>query len=309
MKLLRSLILISAAAAVCTGCKPGGNGNLQVVATTTMVADMARAILGETPNVEVTALMAPGVDPHTYNLPARSIAKLESAGVVLYSGLKLEGRTEELYEGRRGKAVVLEVASAVPEDDLLTPEGFEDHPDPHVWGDPRLWAQCIDAVLAALSEKLPDHRGELERNAAEYRQKLVDLHTWAGLRTSQIPEANRILITSHDAFGYFGKAYGIEVIGLQGISTESEASMADISKAAELIRERGVKAIFVESSVNPATIERLAVETGVKVGGELFSDSLGPAGEMKSGTGEEYDVGTYVGMLKHNINTIVEALQ
>lgn len=292
-----------------SSCSPGDGGKVQIVATTTMVADMARALVEDVENVELTTLMAPGVDPHTYNLPARSIAKLDGAAVILYSGLKLEGRTEELYQSRAGNAVVLEVASAVPSGDLIVSEGFEGHPDPHVWGDPRIWLKCIDAVVAALSEKLPDDRGTIERNAKAYRQELVELHHWASLRASQIPEGNRILITSHDAFNYFGKAYGLEVIGIQGISTESEASGADMSKAAELIQEKGVKAIFVESSVNGATIERLANDTDAKIGGELFSDSLGPAGEEKTVDGQTYDVGTYTGMLKHNVNTIVEALQ
>tara|TARA_R110002096_G_scaffold100173_7_gene221997 strand:+ start:6170 stop:7093 length:924 start_codon:yes stop_codon:yes gene_type:complete len=292
-----------------SACTPNEGGKVQVVATTTMVADMARALLSEVENVELTTLMAPGVDPHTYNLPARSIAKLDGADIILYSGLKLEGRTEELYQSRAGNAVVLEVASSVPSGDLIVSEGFEGHPDPHVWGDPRIWLKCIDAVVAALSEKFPNDRGTIEQNADAYRQELVELHHWATLRTSQIPEANRILITSHDAFNYFGKAYGLEVIGIQGISTESEASGADMSKAAELIQERAIKAVFVESSVNGATIERLAQDTGATIGGELFSDSLGPAGEEETFDGQTYDVGTYVGMLKHNVNTIVEALQ
>ncbi|MEM1295739.1 MAG: zinc ABC transporter substrate-binding protein [Verrucomicrobiota bacterium] len=292
-----------------SSCTPSDGGKTQVVATTTMVADMADALLKDVEGVELTGLMAPGVDPHTYNLPARSIAKLDGADVILYSGLKLEGRTEELYQSRAGNAIVLEVAGSIPSGDLLMTEDFEGYPDPHVWGDPRIWLKCIDAMVAALSEKLPEDRGTIERNGDAYRQELVELHHWAALRTSQIPEDGRTLITSHDAFNYFGKAYGLEVIGIQGISTESEASGADMSKAAELIQERGVKAIFVESSVNGATIERLANDTDAKIGGELFSDSLGPAGEEKTVDGQTYDVGTYVGMLKHNINTIVEALQ
>ena len=247
---------------------------------------------------------APGVDPHTYNLPARSIAKLDGADIILYSGLKLEGRTEELYQSRAGNAVVLEVASSVPSGDLIVSEGFEGHPDPHVWGDPRIWLKCIDAVVAALSEKFPNDRGTIEQNADAYRQELVELHHWATLRTSQIPEANRILITSHDAFNYFGQRFGFEVVGIQGLSTESEAGVRDIERLVDLLVEREIQAVFVESTVSERNINALIAGArarghSVVIGGELYSDAMGDDGTYE---------GTYLGMIDRNVTAIARAL-
>jgi len=278
-----------------------------VVATTTMIADMTARIGGA--EIRLTGLMAPGVDPHTYNLPARSIAQLRKAKAVFYNGLKLEGRTEELFTARRGEAIVRALGDAVPANRLHAPEAFEGHPDPHIWGDPTLWAEAVDAVVDGLSEAAPEFKELFESRGKTYKEELLALHEWAKARMAEIPVPNRILITSHDAFGYFGQAYGLEVIGLQGISTETDASMADLAAAARLIRERQVKAIFVESSVNRATIDRLAKEAGVKIGGELYSDSLGAAKTMHTSGGLTYDAGTYKGMLMHNVNTIVEALK
>ena len=283
------------------------DGKIRIVATTTMIADMARAITSGLEEVEVITLMGPGVDPHTYNLPARSLADLNRAAIVLYNGLHLEGRTSEVYEPlSENGAVVLAVGDAVVKADLLGE--VEGYPDPHIWGDPTMWAGCVDLVVAAISQRVHGST-TLKRNGEAYLQQLLDLHEWAKGRFAELPEANRVVITSHDAFNYFGRAYGLEVLAPVGISTESEAGMADIAATAKLIRERGVKAIFTESSVNPATIERLAADTGVNRGGVLFSDALGAAGEIEEFGGESYDVGTYIGMIKHNVNTIVEALK
>lgn len=285
------------------------DGKVRIVATTTMIADMAKAIVGDVQDVEVITLMGPGVDPHTFNLPSRSLSDLRRADVVLYNGLHLEGRTSEVYEPlSEGGAVVLAVGDAIAKADLLGAE-IAAHPDPHIWGDPKLWAGCIDSVVSAISGKLPDKATNLKANGQAYRQQLLDLDEWAKGRFAELPEGNRVVITSHDAFNYFGRAYGLEVLAPQGISTEGEVGMADIAETAKLIKERGVRAIFTESSVNPATIQRLASDTGAKTGGELFSDALGAAGEIEKSGGESYDVGTYIGMIKHNVNTIVEALK
>lgn len=297
-------LLLAAVALGFTGCRSDrqpDDGKTRIVATTTMIADMAAAIVGDTPDVEIITLMGPGVDPHTYNLPARALGELYRADVVLYNGHHLEGKSADVYEPLRDRgAEVLAVGNGVPAEQLLTPPGFDGHADPHVWGDPALWGRCVKSVVDALVAKLPDHEDQLRTNGESYVVELADLHVWAKSRIAEIPEPNRVLITSHDAFNYFGLAYGLEVIGIQGISTESEAGIADITATADLIKERGVKAIFTESSVNRATIERIAGDTGAKIGGELYSDSLGP-----TGTGAE----TYVGMIKHNVNTIVEALK
>ena len=286
----------------------GGKGKPTIVATTTMLADMARALAGD--DADVIGLMSPGVDPHTYELPARAIGQIRGADAILYNGLLLEGKIAEILEplGEQGKPVV-PVAERLPKDRLLVPEGLEAHGDPHVWGDAKLWADAIDVVLEALGELMPEKKGELVDRATAYTRKVEQLDEWIRSRVAEVPEAHRTLVTSHDAFNYFGKAYGFEVIGVQGISTATDAGMADIVNTVDLVKERGVKAIFVESSVSKATIERIAKDAGVVIGGELFSDSCGPAGEMKTVNGETYDVGTYLGMMKHNVNTVVEALK
>lgn len=308
----RSYFLLLTACAIVglSGCgseTEPDDGKIRVVATTTMIGDMAQAIIGDVPNVELLTLMGPGIDPHTYNLPARSIADLNRADVVLYNGLKLEGRTEEIYEPLREKgAVVFALGSAIPERHLL---GGADHPDPHIWGNPQIWFECIEPVVKAISEKAPDHAATFEANAKAYGQQLQDMHNWAADRFNELGDLNRVVVTSHDAFNYLGQAFGLEVLAPQGISTESEPGTADIAATVKLIKDRGVKAVFTESSVNPAIIERIAADTGAKVGGKLYSDALGAAGEMETFDGETYDVGTYVGMMKHNVNTIVEALK
>ena len=286
---------------------PAPDGKLRVVATTTMVADMARVVAGD--DAEIIGLMAPGVDPHSYSLPTRAIAELKSADVVLYSGLKLEGRSEELYEPLKSEGVlVAAIGEAVPKSELIIADEFDGYPDPHVWGDANLWRLCIPKVIDLLSEARPELADAFEERGIKHAQELAELDRWARERISTIPESNRILITSHDAFNYFGRAYGLEVIGVQGISTVDKAGLADIAKTVDLIRERKVAAVFVESSVAPDAVERIAADSGAKIGGSLFSDSLGAAGEMETVNGESYDPGTYVGMIKHNVNTVVEAL-
>ncbi|CAN5439363.1 zinc ABC transporter substrate-binding protein [soil metagenome] len=273
-----------------------------------MVADLVSRVGGD--EVKLVALMGAGVDPHLYKPSASDAAELQRADVIFYSGHHLEGRMADLFEkmGARGKLVV-PVAEAIPEDELVVPEDAGGLPDPHVWGDASLWATAIDPVAETLSRVLPERADEIAARADAYRRELGDLHEWAKARVAELPEGQRVLITSHDAFNYFGRAYGFEVIGVQGLSTVSEAGLADIAKTVDLIRERGVKAIFVESSVSPAAIERISRDSGASIGGELFSDAMGTPGEIETAAGESYDVGTYVGMLKHNVNTAVEALR
>ncbi len=284
----------------------------RIVATTTMLADMARRIAGD--KAEVIALMAPGVDPHTYELPARAIGQLNTADLVIYNGMLLEGKMEELIKGLESRKIpTFAVASVVPHEKLFTAESLgSGHGDPHIWGDAELWAGIVEPCAQQILSILPNPK----ENAAEihlardaYANELKELHEWIKTRISEVPVEQRLIVTSHDAFNYLGKAYGIEVVGVQGISTATDAGIADIVSAVDLVKERGVKAIFVESSVSKATIERISKDSGAKIGGELFSDSCGPEGEVKTVNGETYDVGSYVGMMKHNINTIVEALK
>jgi manganese/zinc/iron transport system substrate-binding protein len=301
--LFRKAALICLAAPLCSFAAP-----LQVVTTTTMVTDLVQEIGGE--RVAITGLMGAGVDPHLYKPIAADITRLQRAQVIFYTGLHLEGRMGELLErlGKTGKKVVA-VTSGIPEAELLKPAEFEGSHDPHVWGDARLWAMCVDPVVQTLTAADPAGAAEFAQRGEAFKKSLAELHAWAAKRVQELPESSRILITSHDAFNYFGRAYGFRVIGVQGISTATEAGLADVAKVVDYIRTNKVKAIFVESSVPRATIERISKDSGAKVGGELFSDAMAARGTQVTVNGETYDEGTYAGMLKHNINTTVEALK
>lgn len=292
------------------GCgKPNADHSVRIAAsTTTIVTDMVKEIGGE--RIQVIGLMGPGVDPHLYKPTASDVTTLQKADVIFYSGLMLEGRMADLFTrmGRRGKKVYA-VTEAIAEDNLLEPEAFEGHWDPHIWGDASLWAQTIDVVVEGLSAADPDGRPFYRRQGEAYRQQLWALHEWAKKRAAELPEEQRLLVTSHDAFNYFGVAYGFEVIGVQGISTVTEAGLADIAQTVDFIKARNIKSIFIESSVSPATIERISKDSGARIGGELFSDAMGIPGDREEVNGESYDKGTYLGMIKHNMNTVVEALK
>ena len=293
------------AAAVLT---QGSAAKMNVVTTTTMVTDMVKEVGGD--RVSVVGLMGPGVDPHLYKPASGDVVKLQRAKVIFYSGLMLEGRMSDLFfrMARTGKKVYA-VTESIPEKDRLEPPEFEGHWDPHVWGDPTLWSKCIATVVEGLSQGDPAGRPYYTKRGLGVVESYKDVHQWALKRIAGIPKKQRVLLTSHDAFNYFGKAFGFQVVAVQGLSTVSEAGLADITKTVDFIKSKNLKAIFVESSVNPAAIERVSKDAGVKIGGELFSDACGKPGEMHEGQGEKYDVGTFVGMVKHNINTIVDALK
>ncbi len=296
------------AATVLDALPAAAQPKLNVTATTGMVADLVRQIGGE--RVQVEALMGAGVDPHLYKATASDVAKLQRAKLVFYSGLMLEGQMAELFDrlAERGRKVVA-VTAGIPADRLLHPDNAGGHPDPHVWGDAELWSFCVPTVAKALAEADPAGAVEYTKRAGDHRAELLKLHGWAKERVQVLSAAQRTLITSHDAFNYLGRAYGLEVIGVQGISTVTEAGLADIAKVTDFIRQKKVKAVFVESSVPKAAIERISKDSGAKIGGELFSDALGTPGKIHTVAGETYDEGTVVGMLKQNINTIVEALK
>jgi manganese/zinc/iron transport system substrate-binding protein len=277
---------------------------VKVTTTVTMVADLVRQVGGD--RVQVEALMGPGVDPHLYKAAASDVTKLQQADVIFYSGLLLEGKMQDLFGTlARSKRFVYAVTEAIPVDRLLEPPEFAGHYDPHVWFDVPLWKICIDVVVKGLSEVDPSGKDTYEQRGAEARVRMDELHSWALKKADELPADRRILVTSHDAYNYFGRAYGFQVVGLQGISTVSEAGLADVAKLTDFIKQKGIKAVFVESSVPHNTIERISKDSGVKIGGELFSDAMGAAGQMENG----YDLGTYEGMIKHNLTTIVEALK
>jgi manganese/zinc/iron transport system substrate-binding protein len=283
-------------------------GKLNVVTTTSMLTDLVQTIGGD--RVVVQGLMGPGVDPHLYKATAGDVARLQRAQLVVYNGLMLEGQMSDLFDrlAKTGRRVVA-VGTAVPADRLLHPDPAAGHADPHIWGDAELWSFCVDPVVKALSALDPAGAEEYAQRGASHRAALLDLHAWAKKRAEALPAGQRILITSHDAFNYLGRAYGFQVVGVQGISTVTEAGLADIVKVTDFIKQKGVKAVFVESSVPKAAIERISKDSGARIGGELFSDALGTVGKTETAAGETYDVGTVIGMLKHNINTIVEGLK
>jgi manganese/zinc/iron transport system substrate-binding protein len=279
-------------------------GKVKASATIGMVADLVKQVGGD--RVELDQLMGPGVDPHLYKPTSADAAKLGRAQVIFYSGLMLEGRMADLFTrlARSGKKAYA-VTESVPQNRLTEPPEFEGHYDPHVWFDVSMWAATIPTIKQGLIEADPAGKEAYEKNAAALSKKLEELHAWCLKKAAELPEKNRILVTSHDAYNYFGRAYGFKVIGLQGVSTVSEAGLADMSSLVDFIKKQGVKAIFVETSVNPAAIKRVAEDANVKIGGELFSDAMGSPGEMKGG----FDVGTYEGMVKYNLTTIVDALK
>ena len=277
---------------------------INAAVTIGMAADLVKQVGGD--RVEVDQLMGPGVDPHLYKPTATDASRLSKADVIFYSGLMLEGRMGDLFArlARAGKKVY-PITESVPEDLLTEPKEFQGHYDPHIWFDVSMWAQTVPTIVRGLSEVDPESAEIYEKNGNALVARLVELHQWCKDTAAELPENQRILVTSHDAYNYFGRAYGFKVIGLQGVSTVSEAALADMANLVDFIKKQNVKAIFVETSVNPAAIRRVAEDAGVKVGGELYSDAMGNPGEVRGG----FDTGTYDGMVRYNLKTIVGALK
>lgn len=303
-KMIHSIWLLSAAIWVLTGMSASAAGKLQVTTTVTMVTDMVKQIGGE--RVEVQGLMGPGVDPHLYKATAADISKLQKAEVIFYSGLMLEGKMQEVFDKMsRTRKHIYPTTVNIPKNLLLQPAQFEGHYDPHVWFDVSMWEKCVSAIVQGLTAADPAGKADYEKRGKELSQRLTTLHDWATKKANELPKEKRILVTSHDAYNYFGRAYGFQVVGLQGVSTVTEAGLADMVKLVDFIKQKKIKAVFVESSVPPNAIQRISKDSGAKVGGELFSDAMGTPGQIENG----YDLGTYEGMIKHNLTTIVEALK
>jgi manganese/zinc/iron transport system substrate-binding protein len=274
-----------------------------IVTTCGMVTDIVRTVAGE--KATVNGLMGEGVDPHLYKPTRDDIAALVKADMVFYSGLMLEGRMTDAFlkVSRRGTPVFA-VTELLDEKFLLEPEEFAGHTDPHVWMDVQGWMQAVQVVGRSLAETDAPNAAYYTKNAEACAARLAELDAYAKKAMASIPPARRVLITAHDAFNYFGRAYGIEVRGIQGISTESEAGVSDINKLVDFLVERKIPAIFVESSVSDKNIRALVEGCksrghAVKIGGELFSDAMGAPGTYE---------GTYIGMIDHNVTTIVRAL-
>lgn len=312
MKLLRvhALLVLGLGLIACSPEKGSKSGKPLVVTTTTMCTDLAKRIGGD--RIEVRGLMGPGVDPHNYVPKLADTTLLEKGDVVLYGGLHLEGRFQESLEAmtKRGRNVVA-VTDGMPPEKLLAPqEGFVGTKDPHVWGDPSLWAGAIAPAVEALCKADPAGAEEYRQRGEAYRKEVAELSEWVKKKISVIPEEQRILVTSHDAFFYFGRAFGLDVRGLQGVSTAAEAGLKDRANLVNFLREKKVKTVFPETSINQKGIAAVAAEAGVKISSDaLYSDALGAPGEMETVDGETYDKGTYTGMIRHNVNAIVKGLR
>lgn len=308
---------IAAAAAACAAClgaivtlgtAPGPRRSappgpaVRAVATIGMITDAVATVGG--PRVAVTGLMGQGIDPHLYKASPGDVRAMADADVVFYNGLHLEGRMAEVIERMAARTTVVRVTDAIDPALLRSPPQFEGHHDPHVWFDVSLWRSVVGRVGQALSRIDPDGAEHYARSTAEHDAVLAELHAYAAAALATIPPASRVLVTAHDAFGYFGRAYGLEVLAIQGISTDSEASLRDINALVDTLVTRRVPAVFVESSVPRKTIDALVQGCAgrghaVVVGGELLSDALGAPGTPE---------GTYVGMVLHNVHAITRAL-
>jgi manganese/zinc/iron transport system substrate-binding protein len=269
-----------------------------------MIADLAGIIGGD--RVAVTGLMGPGVDPHLYRPSAGDVRALEEADVIFYGGLELEGRMIQLFEkmARSGKPTFA-VSEDIDRSRLRQPVELEGRYDPHIWFDVTLWQEAARTVNRRLAELDPASRDTFQAHTDAYLAELAALHAEVQEKVATLPPESRVLVTAHDAFGYLGRQYGMEVRGLQGTSTATEAGVADVQRLADEIVRRKIKAIFIESSVPQATIEavrRAAAAQGwdVQIGGQLYSDAMGTAGTPD---------GTYLGMVRHNVDTIVGALR
>ena len=303
----RRIVLKSlAAAAFGTGFWPGvslaAGKKLEIVATTGMIADTAQEIGGDL--VDVKALMGPGVDPHAYRQTRTDILAMRRADLILWNGLYLEAQLEEVLGEMSALVPVHAVAEVIPIETRIAHDDYADRFDPHVWMDPKLWRKVAFAVRDAMSETAPDHADAFAANAEAFGEAVDKLASYAVDVLGSVPQERRVLVTAHDAFNYFGRAYGFDVIGIQGISTESEAGLNRISELVDLLVDREISAVFVESSVSDRSVRALIEGAGakgheVRIGGELFSDAMGAPGTYE---------GTYIGMIDHNATVIAAAL-
>lgn len=280
------------------------NTSNKVVCTTGIIADAVQELLKGQDSISVSALMGPGVDPHLYKASQGDIKKLMDADLIIYNGLHLEGKMNELF-GKMKQHNKLAAAEAIPKERLINSSNFASAYDPHVWFDLELWAIAVAAMADKLQEQYPALASKIGENEESYLKEINNLHDTLSKIVLQVAQKQRVLITAHDAFEYFGRQYGFQVRGLQGISTSSEYGIRDVSNLAQFVHQQGIKAIFIESSIPKRAIEAVQAavqELGgsVNLGGELYSDALGSA---------DGPAGTYLGMVRTNTNTIVEALK
>jgi manganese/zinc/iron transport system substrate-binding protein len=303
---MKHLIILSLSILLFASCKQTedkNSGKLKVVTTTTMLTDLAENIGGD--QIELQGLMGSGVDPHLYKASEGDVSKLANADLVIYNGLHLEGKLVEVFEKMGNRVTTKALADNLDKTGLISSEYFASSYDPHIWFNINYWKQITKVLTEELKKAVPEHADYFETNKVEYIKKLDALEAEVIKTIETLPEEQRILVTAHDAFNYFGKEYGFEVIGLQGLSTATEAGVQDVQNLSKFIIDNKVKAIFVESSVPKRTIEALQQSVkskgfNVEIGGTLYSDALGNKGTVE---------GTYIGMFSYNVNTIVKALK
>lgn len=277
------------------------DSKIAVICTTSLIFDVVRRVGGE--RIEARALMGPGVDPHLYRAREGDIHALIAADIIFYNGLHLEGKMGDLLAKMSSRACVVAVSDCIPKDELRSSE-FAGIYDPHIWHDVALWAQVVRFVGEQLANYAPEHAAYFMRNADAYLQELAELQEWLLKTIATIPKSERVLVTAHDAFGYFGASYGFEVVGLQGMSTDAEVGTKDMTDLVSFLVSHRVPVIFIESSIAQRNIE--AVQKGcafrdwpINIGDELFSDALSDGAGPAS---------TYVDMMKHNVTAMIEGL-
>ncbi len=301
---MKRIIFASLILLVFFSCKneKQSNTKLNVVTTTSMITDLVKNIGGT--HINLQGLMGSGVDPHLYKASAGDVTKLAKADIIFYNGLHLEGKLVEVFEKMKTTKTIA-IGDALDKKTLIGSEYFASNYDPHIWFNLDYWVQATQFVVQKLSIAIPEQKAAFAANGAAYITQLENLKVKLKATIETLPKAQRILVTAHDAFNYFGKAFNFEVYGLQGLSTATEAGVQDVQKLSAFIIEKNVKAIFIESSVPKRTIEALQAAVNSKghkviIGGSLFSDALGDLGTSE---------GTYIGMFQYNVNTIVNALK
>ncbi|NNC95740.1 MAG: zinc ABC transporter solute-binding protein [Chitinophagales bacterium] len=303
----RYFLILFSVAVLFVGCKSvdkaSQSDKLYIVTTTGMIADGIRNICGDA--AEVVPLMGSGIDPHYYKATQSDLEKLRKADIIFYNGLLLEGKMTAIFEKLAKTKAVFAVSNNLSKDQIRQDPQNPGVSDPHIWFDVSLWSSCMSYAANLLVEKDPANEAIYKANAEQYLGDLKELHVRTKNKISEIPDSQRVLITTHDAFGYFGRAYDMEVHGLQGISTVSDIGLADIKEMTEMIISRNIKAVFVESSVSDRDINAVisgCKEKGhqLKLGGVLYADAMGEDGTVE---------GTYIGMVNSNVDKIVNALK
>ncbi|WP_438968940.1 metal ABC transporter solute-binding protein, Zn/Mn family [Nonlabens sp.] len=300
----QTLLFLLAISIISCGDKKQDKDILKVVTTTTMITDLVENIGGDL--IEINGLMGSGIDPHLYKASQGDFRKLDLADAIFYNGLHLEGKLVEIFEkmNEQNKTTIA-ISDGLDKKTLIGSEYFASNYDPHIWFDLEYWNQVTHYVTDQLSALNPENKAAFEANRDTFLEKLNALKTELSVKVDELPKEKRILVTAHDAFNYFGRTFDFEVVGLQGLSTATEAGVKDVQRITQFIIDNNIKAVFIESSVPRRTVESLQAAVKdqnheVNIGGELYSDALGSAGTEE---------GTYIGMYQHNVNTIINALK